>query len=319
LEQPERAEPGAPIPGEQEEPAPARSSKGLRFFAFVAIVAMLAGIGCAIVIYFDSGKKPNENTTALEVLHPTTETEAVNTATEALNKKLEATKKSLDELEKRLAEKSQAEEKAAIAALDDNYAVWMSDGPLVKEAQAKLAPYWEKVVRRVVEEKFTSQDENTVAYGCIKIFEIAGEDAIPIIVSYFKDSRATVSKNARTWYDIKNWGELARSKYTATVAKTEVAATAVQTSAANAAIVTNTVKTRDFQKENELLEDIEDLEGGIRHDENGIYHCRQAAKTAWCKEVLHQAQNDLARHQRTLAKQKAQLELKRTELKKLRE
>lgn len=82
-----------------------------------------------------------------------------------------------------------------------NVKAWMECKQVEKPAQLCLAPDWEKVVRTLIEEGFTSYDWAVSQTASRRIYNIAGDRAVSVILEYVKDPRVIVAENAKRWYE----------------------------------------------------------------------------------------------------------------------
>lgn len=94
--------------------------------------------------------------------------------------------------------KARAEAESKVFA--NNMGSWAYDPLLEDPAQLKLAPEYERVVRRLIQANFTSHDAGVVEATSRKIWEIAGDRATAIVLEYTNDPRVVVAENAKLWY-----------------------------------------------------------------------------------------------------------------------
>ena len=94
--------------------------------------------------------------------------------------------------------KAKAEKEAE--SFNSNVDSWMNHPAVEEPAQLKLAPKYEAVVRRLIDENFTSHDPAVLRRVGRKIYDIGGEMAIPIVLEYVDDPRVAVAENAKLWY-----------------------------------------------------------------------------------------------------------------------
>ena len=195
-------------------------------------------------------------------------------------------------------------------AFRSNMESW-SHPTLENPAQLRLAPDYEVVVKSLIESNFTSYDSHVVERASRKIWDIAGDRAVSIILEYTNDPRVVVSENAKAWYHqycpkgiLDRIDGTQRQRVAPPTSATPPERPSAQATANAAAAA---------KRADELKADIESLKGQIKDTETDRESCLKMARKDW-KPIRDQAEKDRKYDEEVIAALTAKVNAKLAEM-----